>query len=344
MTIALPFAAIMVASLVFYVLLAGADFGAGWWDLLSNGQFKEAQRDLIAKAIQPIWEANHVWLILIFVLMFSGFPSAFGFIMVALYIPILLMLLGIVLRGSSFVFQAYSATNAGMQRTYARVFSVSSCFTPFFAGLIIGSLSEDHASVVGGAALDARDFIWLTPFSISVGLLTLAIFAYLAATYLTVEAESEELRLAFRTRGISAGTVTTLLAITTFFLAGLYSHGLRDGLLHNPLALGCELGASATMLMGLAALCYKRYRLARLMAASFACAIVVGWASAQYPHLVRPDRTIFNSLGSENTAHDIVIASILGAFVLFPSLALLLYIFKDKKRKISITSSAEVRR
>ena len=338
MTTALNLAAIMVAALLFYVLLGGADFGAGLWDLLSSGQSKVAQRDLIAKSIQPIWEANHVWLILIFVLMFSGFPSAFGFIMVALYIPILLMLLGIVLRGSSFVFQAYSTTNPGMQRTYSRVFSVSSCFTPFFAGLILGSLSEDHASVAGGTALDARTFNWLTPFSIFVGLLTLAIFAYLAATYLTVEAESDELRLTFRNRAMAAGVSTVLLAIATFVLAGSYSHGLRDGLLHNHLALGCELGAAVTMLMGLVALCYKRYRPARVMVAAFASAIVVGWAVAQCPYLVRPDKTIFNSMGSENTAHDVVVASIVGAFVLFPSLALLLYIFKDQKRKIFIAS------
>jgi cytochrome d ubiquinol oxidase subunit II len=344
MTIALALAAMMVAALVFYVLLAGADFGAGLWDLLSNGPLKEAQRDLIAKAIQPIWEANHVWLILLFVLMFSGFPSAFGFIMVALYIPILLMLLGIVLRGASFVFQAYSATNSGMQRTYTRVFSASSSFTPLFAGLIIGSLSEDHASVAGGTALDARDFHWLTPFSASVGLLALALFAYLAATYLTVEAESEELRLTFRNRAIAAGLTTALLLITTFFLAGSYSHGLRDALLHNHLALGCELVAAVTILMGLVALCYKHYRSARVIVAAFACAIVVGWAAAQCPYLVRPDRTIFNSIGSENTVRDIVVASIAGAFVLFPSLALLLYIFKDQKRKIAIGSSVDIRR
>ena len=343
MTIALALAAIMVASLVFYVLLAGADFGAGLWDLFSNGPLKEAQRDLIANAIQPIWEANHVWLILIFVLMFSGFPSAFGIIMVALYIPILLMLLGIVLRGSSFVFRAYSSTNPGMQRTYARVFSLSSCFTPFFAGLIVGSLSEDHAAA-GGTTLDARGFHWLTPFSASVGLLTLALFAFLAATYLTVEAESEELRLTFRNRAIAAGLTTTVLAITTFFLAGSYSHGLRDALLYNHLALGCELVAALTIIMGLVALRYKRYESARVMAAAFACAIVVGWAVAQCPYLVRPERTIFNSLGSENTAHDIVVASIVGAFVLFPSLALLLYIFKDEKRKIAIGSSVDLHR
>src|SRR5580658_9579741 len=116
-------AGIMVASLVLYVLLAGADFGAGFWDLLSSGSLKDAQRDLIANAIQPIWEANHVWLILILVLLFSGFPSAFGDIMIVLYVPILLMLLGIVLRGSSFVFRAYSSAGDEMRRTWARIFS-----------------------------------------------------------------------------------------------------------------------------------------------------------------------------------------------------------------------------
>jgi cytochrome bd ubiquinol oxidase subunit II len=106
----MPFllACIMMAAFVLYVLLAGADYGAGLWDLLSSGPSKEGQKELIANAIQPIWEANHVWLILIIVLMFSGFPLAFGTIMSALYVPILLFLIGIVLRGSSFVFRAYS--------------------------------------------------------------------------------------------------------------------------------------------------------------------------------------------------------------------------------------------
>jgi len=120
-------AEIMVASLVLYVLLGGADYGAGFWDLLSHGPLKQEQRNLIATAIRPIWEANHVWLILILVLFFSGFPLAFGTIMIALHVPILLMLAGIVLRGSSFVFRAYSTMHSDMRRAFAYVFSISSC-------------------------------------------------------------------------------------------------------------------------------------------------------------------------------------------------------------------------
>src|SRR5262249_51227621 len=225
-----PFlAAIMVGSLVLYVLLAGADYGAGFWDLLSGGPLKEEQKSLIANAIRPIWEANHVWLILILVLLFAGFPLAFGVIMIALCIPISLMLLGIVLRGSSFVFRAYSRLNSGTQRTYAYLFSASSSFTPIFAGIVLASLSDDRVFVAQDESLNGYLLNWLNPFSISVGLFTLALFAYLAATYLTVEAPSAELRRAFRRRALAAGSISGFLGVETFVLTERYAHGLRTG-------------------------------------------------------------------------------------------------------------------
>ena len=157
MTLTPLLAAVMVSSLVLYVLLAGADYGAGFWDLLSSGPSKEEQKNLIANAIRPIWEANHVWLILILVLLFAGFPRAFGVIMTALCVPISLMLLGIVLRGSSFVFRAYSTANSGTQRTYAYVFSASSSFTPIFAGIVLASLSDNRVVVAQSAFLNHAD-------------------------------------------------------------------------------------------------------------------------------------------------------------------------------------------
>src|SRR5262249_29741511 len=132
------FAAIIVAAIAIYAISGGADYGAGIWDLLSSGPSKDEQKVLIANAIRPIWEANHVWIIFVLVLLFSGFPRAFGTIMVALFIPILVALLGVVLRGSSFVFRAYSTTDSRMQRTYAYVFSAASCFTPLFLGIVLG--------------------------------------------------------------------------------------------------------------------------------------------------------------------------------------------------------------
>src|SRR5215469_16241627 len=326
-------AVVMGAALVLYVLMGGADYGAGFWDLLSGGALKEGQKSLIANAIRPIWEANHVWLIFIFVLLFAGFPRAFGAVMTALFVPISLMLLGIVLRGTSFVFRAYSAFNSGMQRTYADVFSASSSFTPIFAGIVLASLSDDRVFVGRDESLNGYMFNWLNPFSLSFGLFTLALFAYLAAAYLAVEAPSPGLRQAFRHRALAAGSISGVLAVEVFFLTGRYAHGLRNGLLHNDLAHLIGAIAVSSLIVGLVALSKDRVRFARLMVALFAAAIVTSWVSAQYPYLARPDMTIFNSALSENVVRDVLYASIAGAVVLFPSLALLLYVFKDQRKQ-----------
>lgn len=335
-------AAVMVGSLTLYVLLGGADYGAGFWDLLSGGPLKEEQKSLIADAIRPIWEANHVWLILILVLLFAGFPRAFGSIMIALYVPIWLMLLGIVLRGSSFAFRAYSKVNSGMQRTCAYLFSASSSFTPIFAGIVVASLSDDRVFVARDESLNGYLFNWLNPFSLSVGLFTLALFAYLAATYLSVEAPSLELRQVFGRRAFAAGVMSGGLVSGVFILTGRYARGLRAGLLHNDLAHCAEAVAVISLIVGLAALYRDHVRFARWMVALFAASIVTGWAAAQYPYLARPDMTVFNSALSETVVRDVFFASIAGALVLFPSLALLLHVFKDERKQRATTASQKM--
>jgi len=333
MTMTPLLAAVMGAALVLYVLLAGADYGAGFWDLLSSGPLKDEQKNLIANAIRPIWEANHVWLIFIFVLLFAGFPRAFGAIMIALYVPISLMLLGIVLRGAAFVFRAYATVNSEIQRSYAYVFSASSSFTSIFAGMVLAALSDDRVVVAGDESLNGYVFNWLNPFSFSLGLFTLALFAYLAATYLSVEAPSPELRQSFRHRALAAGSTSGVLAAEVFILSDRYAQGLRAGLLHNGLAHFAEAVAVISLILGLAALSQDHVRFARLVVALFGASIVTSWVAAQYPYLARPDMTIFNSALSENVVRDVLYASIAGAVVLFPSLALLLYVFKDQSKQ-----------
>jgi cytochrome bd ubiquinol oxidase subunit II len=324
---------VIAVSLTLYALLAGADYGAGVWDLLSSGPLKENQKELIANAIRPIWEANHVWLILILVLMFSGFPKAFGVIMVALFIPILLMLLGIVLRGSSFVFRAYSTADSRMQRTWAYVFSAASCFTPFFLGVVLGSLSAGHVVVVDDASVNGYVLTWLNPFPIAVGMFTLVLFAHLAAAYLTLEAPTQQLRESFRNRAIGAGLIAGCLEVLAFMLAAWYARDLRDTLLHNALARGAVIAAAIALITGVVALHKDRLRLARMMAVAHTSAVAIGWSAAQYPYIVRPDITIFNSVSSDITVRYVVLAALAGAFVLFPSLALLLFVFKDQRKQ-----------
>jgi cytochrome bd ubiquinol oxidase subunit II len=325
-------AEIMVASLVLYVLLGGADYGAGFWDLLSHGPLKQEQRNLVATAIQPIWEANHVWLILILVLLFSGFPLAFGTIMIALHVPILLMLAGIVLRGSSFVFRAYSTMHSDMRRAFAYVFSISSCFTPFLFGMVLGSLSDDDILVSQDVSMNGYFRNWVNPFTLSVGMLTVVLFAFLAAAYLTVEAEDEKLRQLFRARGIAAGVAVVALELLAFVLSGYYARGLREGFVHQYRALAFALAAGTGLLLALVALYKKLFLWSRALAGAHAGGLVIAWANAQYPFLVRPDRTLFNSVLSENVIRDIVFACIVGAVILFPSLGILLYVFKDQRK------------
>jgi cytochrome d ubiquinol oxidase subunit II len=174
-------AAIMLASLILYALMGGADYGGGMWDLLASGSRAQRQRHAIVEAIAPIWEANHVWLILVIVLLFTAFPRAFSTMMVALHIPITAMLIGIVLRGSAFVFRKYDSTEDAVQRRWSTVFGVASFFTPFFQGLTLGALTTGDIHLAGDRVTTGFFAGWLTPFALTCGLFALALFAFLAA-------------------------------------------------------------------------------------------------------------------------------------------------------------------
>src|SRR6201987_3791303 len=187
MSVDIVLAGIMLAALMIYSLLAGADYGAGFWDFTCSGPRRQDQRDLIASAIQPVWEANHIWLILLVVLMFSGFPAAFGEISLGLAVPIFLILLGIVLRGSSYVFRAYFTGSVRTQLYWGKVFSISSSITPLFLGIVIGAISSDTVLVKDGISENGFLRTWFHPFPLIVGVLSLSLFAYLWACYLTIE-------------------------------------------------------------------------------------------------------------------------------------------------------------
>jgi len=201
-------AGVILAALTAYVLLGGADFGGGVWDLLASGPRKARQRDLIAHAIGPVWEANHVWLILAIVLLFTCFPRAFATMAVGLHVPLTLMLIGIVLRGSAFVFQSYGGGGG-------RVFATASLVTPVLLGICVGAVASGTVwfGVRDGTFVTSFIRSWFTPFAFAVGIFTLACFAFLAAVYLTLEAKDTELQEDFRLRAIAAGAAVFALAV-----------------------------------------------------------------------------------------------------------------------------------
>ena len=341
-------AGVMVASLVLYALLGGADYGGGVWDLFAFGRRAREQRELIADAIAPVWEANHVWLILVVVVLFTAFPPAFAIIATALNIPITLLLIGIVLRGTAFTFRTYDVQRDDVQRRWSLVFSIASIITPILLGTILGATASGTIRVEDHAVTSGFFSSWLAPFPLSVGLFALALFAFLAAVYLTVEAEQREaqskphelddaqqtlaaprkLSEDFRLRAILAGVAVGLLALTVFILAGSGAPTVRAGISRTWWALGLHIVTAIFAIGAFVTLLTRRYKLARILTAGQVTLILLGWAFAQYPNLVEPDLSITSAAAPTITLELLLAALAAGALLLFPSYYYLIRVFK----------------
>ena len=321
-------AGVMLVSLVVYALFGGADYGGGVWDLFARGPRARAQRELIAHAIGPVWEANHVWLILIVVLLFSCFPAAFVEISTALHIPLTLMLIGVVLRGSAFTFRTYDVHDDKTERRWSRVFSISSTITPVLLGVILGAITTDRLRAAGGGFEERFVRPWLGTFQFAVGLLALALFAFLAAVYLTVEAESEDVREDFRRRALGAAAAVGVMALATFLLSAAAAPAVSDMLLASGWAIPLHAATGAAAVTAIWALWARRYRVARAAAVAQVALIVVGWGVAQYPNLIQPDLTISAAAAPAVTLRFVAGALAAGAVLLFPSLYYMFRVFK----------------
>jgi cytochrome bd ubiquinol oxidase subunit II len=320
--------AVILSALVLYALSGGADYGGGMWDLLASGPRASRQRAAIEHAIGPIWEANHVWLILIVVVLFTAFPPAFATSMTALHIPMTAVLIGIVLRGSAFIFRRYDARHDAVHRRWTTLFGAASFFTPFLLGLCLGALASGEIRVVDGRVASGFVAGWTTPFAVACGLFTLGLFAFLAATYLTVDTEHEpDLQQDFRARALIAGVLLAPAAALTFVLA-------RSG---APVIFARLTSWWAPWLVAVTSVCaigalvslwYRRFHWARIAAIGQVASILVGWGIAQYPHLVVPDLTLTNAATASSTLQALQSTLMLGALVLFPAFGYLFYVFK----------------
>jgi cytochrome d ubiquinol oxidase subunit II len=322
-------AGILALSLNAYVLLGGADFGGGVWDLLASGPRRDRQREVIAHALGPIWEANHVWLILAIVLTFSCFSPVFARLGTVLHIPLTLMLVGIVLRGSAFTFRTYDSQQDAVQRRWGRIFSSASVITPILLGVSIGAVASGRVGREMSGGFGER-FIdpWLTPFAFSVGLLALTIFAFLAAVFLTLETRDRQLSDDFRARALVAGVAVFFASALVLLLSHEAAPLVRAGLTSSPWALPLHLATGVTAISVLAALWFRRYRLARIGAGLQVSLIFWGWPLAQYPFLLPPTFTVANAAAPTSTLRWILIVLAIGGVVLLPSLWYLFQIFK----------------
>lgn len=339
MATAIAFVALV--ALTAYVLLGGADFGGGVWDLLATGPRRSEQRALIAEAIGPIWEANHVWLILVVVLLFTCFPAVYSGLAITLHIPLTLMLIGIVLRGSAFAFRSYGSSEDAPQRRWGRVFAIASLLTPVLLGVCVGAIASgsvgamlDRVAHGGAAGSFASLYVspWLSPFTVAVGALALCLFAFLAATYLTVEADDAELREDFRRRALGAAIAVFVTAFLALLLARSHAPRVSAGLMESAWAPLLHVLTGIAAIVAIVALWIRKWRLARVAAAAQVALILWGWAAAQYPYLIPPTFTIGNSAAPSRTLGLFLIALALGAIVLFPSITYLFRLFKSARQ------------
>ncbi len=321
-------AGVLLISFTIYVLTGGADYGGGVWDLLASGPRKSEQRQFIEHAIGPIWEADHVWLILIVVILFTGFSAAFSMIMTDLNIPLTLMLVGIVLRGAAFSFRSYGSSDALTDRRWSRIFGRASLITPALFGIAVGAIASGR---LPENPQRLSDFVmpWLTPFCLSVGAFTVTMFAYLSATYAAYEARDSELAEDFRVRAIGAALSTGMMAGVVLLLSINGAPIIWHGLTHRVWTWPLFWMTAILALAALYALWRRRYRLARFCAAGEITLILWGWAFAQFPCIVVPNLTIYNS-SSSPTAIDMLAGALMaGSLLLLPSYKYLLEVFKS---------------
>jgi cytochrome d ubiquinol oxidase subunit II len=329
----LMIAAMLVGALTFYLLFGGADFGAGIWTLFAMGRQGQPQRALIDQAIGPIWEANHVWLIIAVVILFTAFPPAFAMISVRLHIPLTVMLIGIVLRGTAFAIRTQDITSrphagvTGAPPIWHGIFAWSSLITPTMLGIILGAIASGRASGPTDTLRETFVDPWLAPFPIAVGLLTTTLVAYLASVYLILESREPAMSRLFRFRAMTSGLLVMIMGAIVLFLTHEGAPEIYQGLTKTGWGLATIVATSLVHLGALWALMTQRDLPARLLAAAGAAAILWGWALAQYPYLVEPSVTIHDAAPS-GTLEVLLASLLLGSVVLFPFLFYLYGLFK----------------
>lgn len=319
--------AVMWVGLTCYALFGGADFGAGVWDLLAGGAERgRARRGLIEHSIGPVWEANHVWLIFVVVMLWSAFSPVFAAVMSTLYIPLTLAALGIIARGAAFAFRKAS-TELWQQRLFGACFALSSLLTPFFLGTVAGGVASGR--VPPGLAEGDVVTSWLNPTSLLGGLLAVAACAHLAAVYLCADAHREgrpELAAVFTRDAVVSGLVSGVVALAGIAVLNADAPELFHGLTHRALPL--VIISAVAGLTGLGLLVRQRFVAARAAAALAVAAILWAWGAAQYPALLVGSTTVTEAAASASVLSAVLGALGVGAVVLVPSLWLLYATFQ----------------
>jgi cytochrome d ubiquinol oxidase subunit II len=325
------------ASLLLYCLMAGADFGAGILELFMGRENRREQRRIIDRALGPVWEANHIWLILMVVILFMGFPAVYARASTYLHVPLTAMLMGVIARGCAFTFRHYDAVQGRSQRPYTLFFVWSSLWTPFCLGVVTGALVPGGIDPAATGYADAYLRPWLRPFPLALGVFTPCLFAFLAAVYLIGESPEDAVRIRFARRAAIASIAAVLSGALVFAAAERDGVGLAARFADNPWAAGGMV--TATLILPPLWYCLARRRAwpARALAGSQVGLILLSWFAVQFPVLVKlktgPDLTFFNAHAPAAVLDQLGWALLAGGALILPALLWLLKVFKAETAK-----------
>jgi cytochrome d ubiquinol oxidase subunit II len=314
-------AAILWTGVTLYAIFGGADFGGGFWDLIAGGAERgERPRALIQRSLTPVWEANHVWLIFVLVVLWTAFPEAFAAIMSTLYVPLALAALGIVLRGAGFAMRK-SVESLPLRRALGAAFAISSVMTPFFMGTVVGAIASGNVPAEG----DGEPFSsWIEPLPLLTGALFVASGAYLAAIFLIAEARRQgdaEMEEYFARRALAMAAVAGAIAVAGVFALHADARYVYDGLTSDGLPLVVLSGLSG--LAVIAMLVTGRRRGMRPLAGLAVTAVVWGYFAAQFPYLLPTSLTISEAAAPDPTLVAVMIVFAVAAVTVVPALGLL---------------------
>jgi cytochrome d ubiquinol oxidase subunit II len=313
-------AGLVILGVTAYAVFGSADFGAGFWDLTAGGAERGGRvRGMIQRSMSPVWEANHVWLIFVLVMVWTAFPVAFGSLMSTLSIPLFLAAIGVIFRGMAFALRGQAAT-INEARVLGAVFACSSVLIPFFFGAAIGGVASGRVPV-GNAAGDLIDS-WLNPTSIAIGVVAILTGAHLAAVFLTGDAKRADLPdmvAAFRARALGSGLAAGAAALVTLFVVRSDARDLYDGLTTGDGLIAVAVSALAGVLT-IVLVAVGRFGPARFAAAAAVGTMTIGWALAQDPYILPGQLTLDDAAASDATLIALTISVGVGLLVLVPSL------------------------
>jgi cytochrome d ubiquinol oxidase subunit II len=320
-TLQIAVAAALFVGVLAYALFGGADFGSGFFDLTAGGAARGAEtRSLVDHSIGPVWEANHVWLIFCLVTWWTGFPATFAAVTTTLFVPLVLALAGIVLRGAAFAFRKY-APSIGQARLYGAVFAGSSLITPFFLGTVAGAIASGRVPADG---YGDRVTSWLNPTSVFGGVIAVGTCAFLAGTFLCADAERTGHRglvATLRRRTLAVGVVTGLIVFAALVPIQHDAPTLAHGLEHQAAPVIVVSGISG--LVTLALLWRHRFAVARIFALIAVATVISGWGIGQYPWLLVDQVRINDAAGAHATLVGLLVAVGCAALIVLPPLAAL---------------------